>query len=998
MTGTSASAFGRISWRQGVMPFVAAGLLLIAALAAYAWATGNSNGRAARIDAETALLNSTERVLASLTTIETSARGFVLTGLEDFLEPYRATVPEIQPTLARLRADWQATPADTETLKRIEVLASDELVYIDNIIRVRRERGFEPAADIVRQGRGKANMDAFRDEIGRAQDAARQRIAAEERADRTNGRISSVAFALAVLVGLALAGLALRRHRDGRRTGQLLSRVLENAPIGLAFVDAERRLQRENPPFAAALGGTEHAATGQDIFEAYPELAEKLRQPLDAVIAGRAGTTDLEVMLRTPGGEGERVLIFNVFPLSLTKRGDKSIDNGAGLVVTDETEQRESQRRTRDSEARFRMIAESIPQMAWIADAEGKISWYNRRWYDYTGTTLEDMQGFGWRRVHHPDHEERVVADFRKALSSGEVWEDTFPLRGADGSFRWFLSQALPIRDDTGRVFRWFGTNTDVTKQRAFEEELAAARDAAEQANVAKSQFIANMSHELRTPLSAVIGYTEMLEEEAEDLGHAEFLDDLKKIKGNARHLLSLINDVLDLSKIEADRMEIFVERFDLGETISDVASTVEPLVEKKNNKLEIDMPADLGAVQSDQVKIRQCLINLLSNASKFTENGTIALKAERGSRDGRDWLALSVRDTGIGMSLEQTQKLFERFTQADASTTRRFGGTGLGLAITRSFCRMLGGDITVSSEEGKGSTFTIQIPAELEKPQDEEAAEDAAPAAPTATEGTAGTILVIDDDRSARDLMSRFLTKEGFSVHTAGDGEQGLQLARDLRPNLVLLDVTMPRMDGWAVLRAMKGDPALAGIPVVMVTVIDEHSLGYSLGASDYLLKPVEWDRLKGVVDALSVSGPARVLVVDNDAAMLERASVTLMREGLVVDTAEHGQQGLEKATAVKPDLVLLDLMMPVMDGFGFLREFRKRPEWAEIPVVVLTSKDITREDWRQLEGRADKVLAKDKVAMRDLMGEVRSILSDAGRSEAPAAAVPAIEPAAAG
>ncbi|GGD94039.1 hypothetical protein GCM10011390_10960 [Aureimonas endophytica] len=960
--------------RHGSWPFIVAGILLVLALAAYAWAWIGTSERARDIDADTALLNSTERLLAGLTTIETSERGFVLTGLEDFLEPYRAARPQIEPSLAQLRDDWGRTAADPAILERIEASARTEIEFIEEVIRVRRDEGFEPAATVVRSGRGKANMDVFRADIGEAQDGARKRIGIAEAADRRSGGIAAIAFTIAVLVGLALAWLAFWRHRDGRRTAQLLSRVLDNAPVGLAFVDAEGRLKRANPLFAGMVGGDANALVGQNLFEAYPDLRRNLEQPLRAVIDGRAGTTNVEVLLPT-GGERERILAVSIFPLFLTRRGDKSIDHGAGLVATDQTEAIDAQRRTRDSEARFRMIADSIPQMAWIADDTGHISWYNKRWFDFTGTTLQEMQGLGWRKVHHPDHEARVVADFQKALQIGEVWEDTFPLRAADGSYRWFLSQALPIRDDTGRVFRWFGTNTDVTRQRAFEEELAAARDAAENANRAKSQFLANMSHELRTPLSAVIGYTEMLEEEVEELGEASLLGDLRKIKGNARHLLSLINDVLDLSKIEADRMEVFPESFDVSEMIADVASTVGSLIEKKENRLEIEADGALGSMHTDQVKLRQCLINLFSNAAKFTEKGTIRLVARRSLRDGRDWLSFAVSDTGIGMSLEQTQKLFERFTQVDASTTRRFGGTGLGLAITRSFCRMLGGDISVASEEGKGSCFTILIPAELDVAATEEEAAAPAQPGPEPAEG-AKLVLVIDDDQSARDLMTRFLAREGFAVQTAADGLSGLQFARDLRPSIILLDVTMPRMDGWAVLRSLKSDPDLQSIPVVMVTVIDEHHLGYSLGAADYLIKPVEWDKLRGVVDRLSLAEPVEILAIDDDEDALERAVAMLGRAGFEMRTAANGREGLERARERKPGLVLLDLMMPVMDGFDFLREFRANPDWADVPVIVLTSKDMDREDWRALQGQADKVLNKARVGMKDLIAQLRVTL----------------------
>jgi PAS domain S-box-containing protein len=381
--------------------------------------------------------------------------------------------------------------------------------------------------------------------------------------------------------------------------------------------------------------------------------------------------------------------------------------------------------------------------------------------------------------------------------------------------------------------------------------ELLLARREAEAANSAKSQFLASMSHELRTPLNAIIGYSEMLEEEAADSGQAAFVPDLQKIRAAGRHLLSLINDILDLSKIEAGKLELFLETFEVRATVTDVATTVAPLVEKNANRLEIRCADDVGRMHADLTRVRQVLLNLLSNACKFTQRGTIGLSAERErGADGSEWLVFQVRDSGIGMTPEQMAKLFEAFSQADASTSRHYGGTGLGLAITRRFCRMMGGEVTVASVAGQGSTFTVRLPASVGEPRPETAAVEApAPPAPPAGP-VSGTLLVIDDDPEARALMRRFLGKEGFRIEEAPDGETGLRLARELRPDVITLDVLMPGMDGWAVLGALKGDPELARIPVVLATIVDEEHLGFALGASEYLTKPIDRERLIAVLE----------------------------------------------------------------------------------------------------------------------------------------------------
>ncbi|HXY70480.1 MAG TPA: GAF domain-containing protein [Gemmatimonadales bacterium] len=383
--------------------------------------------------------------------------------------------------------------------------------------------------------------------------------------------------------------------------------------------------------------------------------------------------------------------------------------------------------------------------------------------------------------------------------------------------------------------------------------ELLLARREAEAANSAKSQFLASMSHELRTPLNAIIGYSEMLQEEVADLGQTALAPDLEKIHTAGRHLLALINDILDLSKIEAGKLELYLEPFDVATVIREVATTVAPLVEKNGNRLAVECPDAIGMMHSDLTRTRQVLLNLLSNACKFTREGTITLAAERerpGDASG-DWLVFRVSDTGIGMTAEQLAKLFEVFTQADASTARHYGGTGLGLAITRRFCRMMGGDVNVASTAGRGSTFTVRLPASPgETRREAPAGAAAAPEAGTAEPAPSGTLLVIDDDPEARALMRRFLGKEGFRIVEAPDGASGIRLARELKPAVITLDVLMPGMDGWAVLGALKEDPELAAIPVILATIVDEEHLGFALGAAEYLTKPIDRDRLIAVLD----------------------------------------------------------------------------------------------------------------------------------------------------
>jgi signal transduction histidine kinase/CheY-like chemotaxis protein len=506
------------------------------------------------------------------------------------------------------------------------------------------------------------------------------------------------------------------------------------------------------------------------------------------------------------------------------------------------------------------------------------------------------------------------------------------------------------------------------------------AKEAAEAANHAKSAFLANMSHELRTPLNAIIGYSEMLEEEAADAGVPDFIPDLRRVHAAGKHLLALINDILDLSKIEAGKMDLFLETFSVKSMVDDVVTIVSPLLEKNANTLEIVCPEDAGNIHSDLTRLRQSLFNLLSNATKFTHGGKVTLRVSRHDEPGGGGtVVFRVSDTGIGMTPEQMKKLFQTFSQADASTTRKFGGTGLGLAITKRLCEMMGGSVGAESEPGEGSTFTIMLPVNSARPS--VAPPSIAPmppvTAPSADNDKGSLVLVIDDDAGVLELMQRFLTKEGYRVALASGGKDGLRLARELKPDVITLDVLMPNTDGWSVLSALKSDPLLADIPVIMLSMIEDRNMGYALGASDYLAKPIDRNRLSAVLGRFQrVNGTRRVLLVEDDTPTRQLLRGILEKEGWVVDEAENGRLGLEQAAATPPGLILLDLMMPELDGFEFVVELQKS-SLRDVPVVVITAKDLTAEDHKRLDGHVRHVLSKGAYTREALLDEVRSLLS---------------------
>lgn len=698
----------------------------------------------------------------------------------------------------------------------------------------------------------------------------------------------------------------------------------------------------------------------------------------DAASAIATGNYDQRVQVVRNDELGQLGLAFNTMADSLQQMHSEQEER---------IRQRTAQLQTamKDIEAarsRFDLAVRGSNDGLWDLDVLKQEIYLSPRWKEmlgYRDDEIDNTQDAMYALIHPDDRAsvQQMTEDYLARRTMNYVLE--YRTRCKDGTYRWILTRGTALRDASGKPYRVAGSSTDITPLKEAVAEADAARAAAEQANQMKSQFLANMSHELRTPLNSIINFTRIVSSGMRGPVTDEQFDYLERVRLSGEHLLGLINDILDLSKIEAGRMELHRASISLEMLVKSTMSTATGLLKGKPVELRSAIEPDLPSLMIDRTRIRQVLLNLLSNAAKFTDQGYIEVAVQRSG----EMVVVQVKDTGIGIPHEKQQLVFEEFRQAEEGSDRMYQGTGLGLAICRRLVELHGGRIWVESEPGAGATFSFTLPLPTDALVSEHEQSTLVLDAPTAPHRS--IILTIDDDRAMIEIVQSYLQPEGYVVYGVTDSRLALDEARRVKPVLIILDILMSHRSGWDVLASLKSSPDLHHIPVLICTIVEDRKLGIQLGASAYLPKPIDRDMLHTTVRRL-VAGEARILVVDDDPNVRESLSAYLgdLYKYQVL-LAEDGQQALLAMQQTVPDLIILDLMMPHKDGFAVLEELGHLEHLRHVPVVVLTARDLSASEREYLSQRARAILAKASVPPTTVLEQVRALLS-ASRVTSPA------------
>ncbi len=916
-------------------------------------------------------LTDLRRAFRFLLDAQTGQRGFLLTGRESYAEPYAIGVDSLGPRLAALHAGGPPGQGDLARVQSFVRLSHAAVAHMAATMALRRSQGPAAAVREVETGRGTALMDSVRSELAALEDVREEAVRVLDARIRRSGsfavRMTIVAGSLAVLLLVAALVMINRdmarreaSEAQARESEDRLFQLLDGLPVAVFVTDGTGKPYFTNRAMREMVGADLAALSVPEILERHPVFLQGTSQPYPperlplatALAGGHAHVTDITQRM------GDRLVPLEVWA-SPVRAGDGTVASVV-VVVSDVEEQRRTERELRDLTAELTDLYEEAPCGYHSLDADGTVIRINRTELAWLGYDRDEVVGrLRIADLLTPESRARFVETFPVFKERGWLRNLEMELVRRNGTVLPVLINATAVRDDQGRFLMSRSSVQDITERRTAEDAARAARDAAEAANRAKSDFLAKMSHELRTPLNSVIGFSEMLQD-----GAAGPLADrqhryVANVLSGGRQLLQLINDVLDLSKIEAGRMELSRSAFDVATAIREAEETVSVLAGERGLTLAADVEPGLPPLVADRPKVKQVLYNLLSNAIKYTPSGgrvTVAARRLARSPDGEPGIEIAVTDTGIGIAPEDRARIFREFEQVDSAFVRQQQGTGLGLALTTRLLTLHGGTISVESELDRGSVFRAWLPLRSR-------AGGAGEAVAGPDHGTAPLVLVVEDDDAAAQLLLHYLAAAGFRGARAVSGADALRLARELRPDAISLDILLGDRDGLDVLSSLKGAPETAGVPVVVVSVTDTRELGFSLGAAEWLVKPIRRETFAAAIRRVVASGPGEtrtVLIVDDDPAALEVLGGYLATEGFRVTTATGGRDGIAKALTERPDLLVLDLLMPGVNGFDVVRALRADARGRGIPILVCTAKDVTAEERESLRGSVLAVVAK--------------------------------------
>ena len=925
------------------------------------------------------VLRTLDQTEARLVDAETGQRGYLLTGDDAYLDTYRVSIKNLDQVTGHLKDLTSDNPNQQKRIHALEPLIEQKLAELQRTIDLRRQGAVASANQIVLQGSGKQWMDQIRSQVAEMADEENDLLGLRAQGTHESIARSTTAITVGTLVSILLLllcfGLLSRELSERNRVQAALTKsekwsstTLGSIGDAVIATDMNGAVTFMNYVAQSLTGWGLEEARGKSIDLVLNIVNEETRQPVENPVKkvfreGKVvGLADHTLLISKKGKEFD--IEDSAAPI-ITAAGENL---GVVLVFRDITELKKARE---ELEGVFTLSIDMIC----IAGYDGYFKRLNPAWEKTLGYSTEELMARPYSELVHPEDREATIQRAENFKTNGNIVTFTNRYLCKDGSYKWLMWNATPFAEQR----RIYAVARDITEFKQMQEGLVLAKEEAERSNKFKDQFLSTMSHELRTPLNAVMGFSDMLSEERYGPLNDRQRRYVTHINTGGRHLLRLINDILDLSKIEAGRLQLAIESVPIKPSFAEVFDCLRPLADKKSQTLVVQSLLNL-CVRADATRLRQVLMNLVGNAIKFTpEGGKIELAAQQLGEVVR----VEVRDSGPGIPEGEQQRIFEAFHRLQQSD-KTSEGTGLGLAITRRLVELHGGRLGLESIPGSGSCFYFTLPItatvqreEVHKPK------------PGLNPSGSPRILVIEDESAASQLLHSQLVSSGYEVLLCDNRGRAVEMAIELRPDAITLDIMMKPVNGWELLSELKSDVRTAKIPVIIVSAVDQPGTGALLGADEYIVKPVEKATLLAAVErCLNLRGKIGrgrpILVVEDDAATREFIAKLLSKHRYVVTTAADGFEARAQVAASLPELVILDLIMPNLSGFQLLAEWRGDSRTADLPVFVLTSKDLTSAEKEYLRTNTGAFFCKQErwqdALIRQLQRAVPPVL--AGKS----------------